>query len=193
MPVKKFKTLFLDLDETLVHSCSDRDQSQYTLKVRNESGNETKIKLNIRPYALDLIHSVSHYYEIVIFTASSHNYATMVTNLLDPQHKYINGILSRDQCLETKNGFFIKDLRIIRNRDLRNVILVDNLAHSFGFQIDNGIPVLGWTEDKNDIELKELTDYLIQAAFVDDLRVHNRSKLQLHKLLEMKEKDLFSF
>ena len=35
--------------------------------------------------------------------------------------------------METKNGFFIKDLRIIKNRLLKNTIMVDNLAHSFGF------------------------------------------------------------
>lgn len=35
--------------------------------------------------------------------------------------------------METKNGFFIKDLRIIKNRELKDIVIVDNLAHSFGF------------------------------------------------------------
>ena len=35
--------------------------------------------------------------------------------------------------METKNGFFIKDLRIIANKELKNMLIVDNLAHSFGF------------------------------------------------------------
>lgn len=37
--------------------------------------------------------------------------------------------------METHNGFFIKDLRIIRNRGLKDLIIVDNLVHSFGLQI----------------------------------------------------------
>jgi len=35
--------------------------------------------------------------------------------------------------METKNGFFIKDLRILKNKSLKSMVLVDNLAHSFGF------------------------------------------------------------
>lgn len=52
--------------------------------------------------------------------------------------------------METKNGFFIKDLRIVKGKDLKKMILVDNLAHSFGFQIENGVPILEWHQDKND-------------------------------------------
>ena len=53
--------------------------------------------------------------------------------MLDPFEKYILGILTRENCMETKNGFFIKDLRIIKNREMKNMVLVDNLSHSFGF------------------------------------------------------------
>ena len=35
--------------------------------------------------------------------------------------------------METKNGFFIKDLRILKDINMRTTILVDNLSHSFGF------------------------------------------------------------
>ncbi len=63
--------------------------------------------------------------------------------------------------METRNGFFIKDLRIVKDADLKNTILVDNLSHSFGFQIDNGIPILEWYNDKNDSELKYLMSYLV--------------------------------
>jgi len=40
------------------------------------------------------------------------------------------------------SGFYIKDLRIIKNRPLKDIIMVDNLVHSVGLQIDNGIPIL---------------------------------------------------
>jgi CTD small phosphatase-like protein 2 len=49
--------------------------------------------------------------------------------------------------METKNGFFIKDLRIIANKHLKDMLIVDNLAHSFGFQIENGIPILEYHND----------------------------------------------
>ena len=35
--------------------------------------------------------------------------------------------------MATKNGFYIKDLRVIKNRSLKEMVIVDNLVHSFGF------------------------------------------------------------
>ncbi len=55
--------------------------------------------------------------------------------------------------MQTHNGFYIKDLRIIKNRTLKDIILVDNLVHSFGLQIDNGIPILEYLKGKQDKQL----------------------------------------
>ena len=92
--------------------------------------------------------------------------------------------------METKIGFFIKDLRIIKNRELKDMIIVDNLAHSFGFQIDNGVPILEFHNDKNDKELKYLCNYLIEASTSEDLREFNKKKLRLNELAELKIEDL---
>jgi CTD small phosphatase-like protein 2 len=85
--------------------------------------------------------------------------------------------------METKNGFFIKDLRIIANKQLKDILIVDNLAHSFGFQIENGIPILEYHNDSTDTELKNMIDYLIEASKHDDLRVFNR-RLKLEELID---------
>jgi CTD small phosphatase-like protein 2 len=124
------------------------------------------------------------FWDIYIFTASSCAYANAIINFLDPQKKYIRGILNRSNCMETKNGFFIKDLRIVKDKPLESTVLVDNLSHSFGFQIENGIPILEWYSDKSDKELKYLARYLIEAAKADDVRKFNRARLQLYKLIE---------
>jgi CTD small phosphatase-like protein 2 len=52
--------------------------------------------------------------------------------------------------MSTINGLFIKDLRIIGNRKLKDSILIDNYVHSFAFNIDNGIPIVEWRNDRND-------------------------------------------
>lgn len=89
-------------------------------------------------------------YTIYVYTASSAAYANAIINYLDPKKSWIMGVLSRSNCMETKNGFFIKDLRIIGNKLLKDMVIVDNLAHSFGFQIENGIPILEWHNDQAD-------------------------------------------
>jgi len=95
--------------------------------------------------------------------------------------------------METKNGFFIKDLRVIKNRDLKNIFICDNLSHSFGFQVDNGIPILEFHNDKKDRELKYLIDYLLEALYVDDVRDFNRKKLKLGELSAMTLEELNNY
>lgn len=45
---------------------------------------------------------------------------------------------------------YIKDLRVITNRSLANMVLVDNAPYSYYFQIDNGIPIVSYYNDKSD-------------------------------------------
>jgi CTD small phosphatase-like protein 2 len=126
----------------------------------------------------------------VIFTASAGYYANAIVNYLDPNREFITAVLNRDSCLETKNGFFIKDLRVIGNRDLKNLIIVDNLSHSFGLQISNGVPIVEWRGAKDDQELRYLAEYLIEASTQSDLRKFNEERLRLHQLAEMPWEEL---
>ena len=99
---------------------------------------------------MEFLERMSKIYQIYVFTASTVDYATPIVDYLNKSKKTILGVLHRKNCMETNKGFFIKDLRIIKNRDLKNMIIVDNLVHSFGLQIENGIPILDFTNNKND-------------------------------------------
>lgn len=70
-----------------------------------------------------------------VFTASTKDYAEPIVKYLNNKRKTIQGVLHRKNCLETVNGFKIKDLRIIKNRSLEDIVIVDNLVHSFGLQL----------------------------------------------------------
>ena len=66
----------------------------------------------------------------------------------------------RDQCVQTPEGLYVKDLRVIANRDLKDVVIVDNAVHSFAFQLDNGIPIIPFYDDRRDEELLHLSYYV---------------------------------
>ena len=59
---------------------------------------------------------------------------------------------------------YIKDLRIIRNIPLKDIILVDNAVYCFGLQLSNGIPVMPFKEDKTDREFESLTRFLVRIS-----------------------------
>lgn len=136
---------------------------------------------------MSALSELAKYYEIYVFTSATKEYATKIMKLLDPEKKILKGALSRKHCYRTKNGIYIKDLGIVSNKNIKEMLIIDNLSYSFSFQIDNGIPILSWYDDPNDCELKHLTKYLIKIANLEDLRKPNR---QVFKLSELSQKKI---
>ena len=66
--------------------------------------------------------------------------------------------------------------------NLKDVIIVDNAACSFGFQIDNGVPILPFFDDQNDEELVHLMSYFETIIDSEDLRECNRVAFRLHEI-----------
>lgn len=173
------KTLVLDLDETLTHSVKNPSQSHVRIKITEDS----IVNINIRPYAQDLLKVASQDFEIVIFTASQYKYANAILDHLDPMKKYIHYRLYREHCYEFQ-GNFIKDLRILGNRDMKDVVIVDNSLVSFALQVDNGIPISTWTSDLKDVQLRLLMEYLRLIKAARDVRQVNRNVFGLSKLVK---------
>jgi CTD small phosphatase-like protein 2 len=122
-------------------------------------------------------------FEVVVFTASHRCYADVVLDYLDPEHAFVHHRLYRDNCIITE-GVFIKDLRILGNRNLKDIVIVDNAAYSFGYQVDNGVPIISWHDDPYDRELFNLIDYLKALSKADDIREVNRPTFHLASFYE---------
>lgn len=128
---------------------------------------------------MEILKEISQHFEVIIFTASHACYANVVLDYLDPQNQYIHHRLFRENCVVTDEGIYIKDLRILGNRNLQDIVLVDNAAYSFGYQIDNGIPIIPYYDNKEDLELKHLIPYLKSLAPVRDVRDVNKQSFRL--------------
>lgn len=50
------------------------------------------------------------------------------------------------------------------------MVLIDNAAYSYAFQLDNGIPIIPYYEGKYDYELKALESYLNSLLLSKDMR-----------------------
>lgn len=168
------------MDETLIHAeilpkngrkIEDAD-FQIELKNLDEQGREQEFNVfvKIRPFYDDCIENLSKYYEIAVFTAGEQEYADAILNILDPDG-FITQRLYRQHCVCRNDKYYIKDLRIIEDRKLENIILVDNSIISFAFNLDNGIPCSAfyrWTEE--DEEFLYLHAYLDDVFHEDDVR-----------------------
>ncbi|OMJ84063.1 hypothetical protein SteCoe_14874 [Stentor coeruleus] len=179
------KTLVFDLDETLVHCCEDINNSNpmIILPIIFPTGETVHAGINIRPYALECLREVNKDFEVFVFTASHPCYANVVLDYLDPNKELIHQRFFRDSCVNM-GGVFIKDLRIFANRSLKDLIIVDNAAYSFAYQIDNGIPIVSWHDDVYDKELYNLIDYVKILAKTDDIRDVNEKTFHLRTFYE---------
>jgi len=175
------KTLVFDMDETLIHCNESLDMpADVILPIVFPNGEVVEAGINVRPYAIEILRELSQHYEIMVFTASHSCYANVVLDYLDPHEEFIHHRLFRESCVVTDEGLHIKDLRVIGNRDLQDLILIDNAAYSFGFQVENGIPIIPFYDNKADQELRHLIPYLKSLSTAKDLREVNKQTFKLH-------------
>lgn len=106
-----------------------------------------------------------------MFTASHKFYADAVLDYLDPNNEFIQARFYRENCYMTDDGVYVKDLRIFANREMKDIVIVDNAVYSFGFQLSNGIPIIPYYNNKDDEELLHLVNYISTLAYFDDIRL----------------------
>lgn len=174
-------SLVLDLDETLVHCTVEPvDDADLTFPVEFH-GMTYQVYVRLRPHLNEFLEAICDKFEVIVFTASQQVYADALLNLIDPENKYIKHRMFRESCLAVE-GNFLKDLNVL-GRDLRKAVLVDNSPHAFGYQVDNGIPIESWFDDRNDTELLKLERFLRTLHGAKDVRTVVRRSFQTYRLI----------
>ena len=138
---KKY-TLVLDLDETLIH-----------FKINPE--NDSSGKILIRPYLHAFLEEIKNYYELVLFTSATQDYADPIINAIENGNHYFDYRLYRVHTTIIDNDF-VKDLSKL-GRDLNKTVIVDNMPQNFKKQPGNGINIRPfWGKDNDDRALLDL-------------------------------------
>ena len=149
---KKY-TLVLDLEETLVHI--------------NQSG-----ECILRPGLYKFLKNIKPYYELVSFSNESKYSSEPIIDIIEEKKKYFDYNLYREH-LTFIGKEFIKDLSKL-GRDIKKVIVVDNIANNYKLNPENGIQILPFFGENNDDNvLEELKKILIlfYKDKLEDLRI----------------------
>ncbi|EOY27906.1 hypothetical protein QUC31_012739 [Theobroma cacao] len=163
------RTIFLDLDETLVHSSPDPPPKMYDFLVRPHiEGQFMNFYVLKRPGVDRFLEEISKKYEVVVFTAGLKQYASQVLDKLDPKG-LISYRLYRDSCKQVE-GKFVKDLSEM-GRDLGKVVIVDDNPNAYSLQPENAVPIRPFVEDGEDRELEKLVKFFEWCERFEDMRV----------------------
>jgi Dullard-like phosphatase family protein len=173
-------TVVLDLDETLIHSflLTEKIQQQQATSTNCPSplsfdvilGPDVKIRVNKRPGLDQFLKWASQRFDLVCFTASRHDYANPILDVLDPDGTIFQRRLFRQHCSPSPlfPAAFTKDLSIL-GIPMERVVLVDNSLHCFS-QISNGIPIIPFFNNVWDVALYELSLLLETCNLHMDVR-----------------------
>ena len=143
-------SLVLDLDETLVHFKEQRN---------GENGGILKI----RPGINEFLEEIGKYYELIVFTTATQDYADLLIDAVEEDKIYFDHRLYREHAVIIDNDF-VKDLNRI-GRPLEKIIIVDNMPQNFRLQKENGIMIKAyWGEDNLDTALSDLIPILVNIA-----------------------------
>ena len=124
------------MDETLIHCVDDieKDNPHVIIPIYFEDEDEpVEAGINIRPYIYECLTEAKKHFQVGVFTASHKTYADAILDYLDPENKYFDFRYYRDSCVHTREGYYVKDLRVFRNRSLKDMVIVDNSIYSFAF------------------------------------------------------------
>ena len=161
---KKY-TLILDLDETLVHvkqiNINTQNNNLYLNNSYNNNFNQKII--NIRPGLFAFLNGVKPYYELISFSSASKEYADNILNKIEYNQKYFEYNLFREHTTLYGNEY-IKDISKV-GRNIKEIIIIDNLEKNFVLNPDNGIKISSYFGEinpkKEDNKLYELLKLLI--------------------------------
>ena len=79
---------------------------------------------------------------------------------------------------------YVKDLSIIEDRDLRELIIVDNSIISFAFNLSNGVPIKAFVGEGNDEELLYMVTFLEEIYAFTDVRAHIEKTFKLKSIMQ---------
>jgi TFIIF-interacting CTD phosphatase-like protein len=159
-----------------------------TIDIRLNTENEELVSVNRRPGLQSFLNASSKKFKLFAFTASESFYAHPLLDAIDPQRKYFGDRrFSRDSCTQIGEGRYTKDLCKIAlsGQETKNereghwpvedswfqrIVLVDNNPFSFVPQPKNGVPVVSWYHNPEDVALSKVYQFLEQLEPLKDVR-----------------------
>ncbi|KAH8302202.1 hypothetical protein KR044_003945, partial [Drosophila immigrans] len=176
----KRKTLVLDMDDTLIKAHID-DQYRRSKRKRKRQiapmepdfsfhlrSDNVSVYVFKRPHLDYFLDCVSKWYNVMIFTAATEDYASEVLDRLEAGRRIFKRRFYRHDCIDIC-GIRAKFVSLC-DRDPGNVLLIDDCPMANGFNVGNAIHIKPYQVGTRDVELLALLPFLDALRFMRDVR-----------------------
>ncbi|GLJ15250.1 hypothetical protein SUGI_0249570 [Cryptomeria japonica] len=165
---RKAKTIVLDMENTIINaSFTPLPHYDFTLPLEEHSNITCYVQK--RPGLDQLLQQlIENKIEIVIFTSTTKEFVDPILDRIDINNT-IDLRLYRDSCTIEAQGVPVKDLSKL-GRDLKNVVMVDDVPENYKLQPENAFPVKPFYGELTDKDLFRVIDFRKIAAMCSDVR-----------------------
>ena len=153
-------SLVLDLDETLISF-----QKNYNTNDKKNFINDIKTKLILRPGLNEFLHNMKQFYELILFSSGTSDYVDPIVKLIEKNENYFEFVLYRQHISLDERGKFFKNLNLL-NRNIKNIIIVDDMENNFKLHKENGICIKPFYGDyQKDLNILNLLGQILIFLF----------------------------
>ena len=173
------KTLFLDLDETLIKTMTYAQYNtlveatglskkpDFSVCFERSNGNFEHRLVFLRRGLKAFLDEMASLFEVVIYTAATASYAEAILDHIDADRQIFSHVLSREHCMrDDKTTVPLKDLSKVGGRSLSNMILLDDTNEQIELNEDNAIQISTFGDEMG--EDSELEGFALLAKEISE-------------------------
>lgn len=182
----KKKIIFFDIDKVLLQCFFGGDyyESDDVIEIKLLSRISVKVGITLRPMIRETLKELKEHFFLCIYSTCDEMLGEALINFLDFDGSLFTLRLYRSKCHTFKisrRHVYVKDLRIIQEVSVKDMLIIDTNSLSAGLQPSNVIPVTPFSCTKNNKDLSSLIPQLKQLATKDDMRTGNDQCLPLRR------------
>ena len=123
-----------------------------------------QVFVQLRPHLIEMLDALKDHFELILFTSSNKVYCeAVIQNCIENEVKYFDYMLFKNHCTMISKTNCIKNLDILlKGRDLKDLVIVDNRSENYQSHLRNGIPIIDFQGDETDQALRFLKVYLLE-------------------------------
>ena len=199
-------TLFLELDDTLVHTFICDENTGYmakpTFKDPEHEFMLKEVRQPILVYERDCMDDLLRYLidarsdiETILFTRAERIYVDALLDIIDRDRQVFQHVLTQNACYRLVKDdddidHFLKDISRFKNRRLERSVLADTDTLNFAMTPENGLPIMPYSgenhndSDEKDEYLKSVIMELEELRALPDVRPYLEQEYGHRQLLK---------